>query len=315
MIVSASRRTDIPAFYADWLMGRIEAGYCLVRNPFDARSLRRVSLEPDDIDFLVLWTRDPRPLAPHLRELEGRGLRFYFQMTITGYPSAIEPGSPPLDEAIGALRDISDRIGPDRALWRYDPIVLARGLDADFHKRNFERIAAALEGNTRRVTLSVVDEYSGTRSRLAAAGFPGASFELPDYESLLADIASTARARGMRPVSCAERSELASLGLEAGSCVDRGLAAALWPAPDRGQVSFDFEGEFEETAREGSVGAALHRAASRVGGKDPCQRAACLCAKSVDIGAYGTCPRGCAYCYANRSRGKLEVRLAADEAL
>jgi hypothetical protein len=301
MIVSASRRTDIPAYYPDWLMGRIEAGYCLVRNPFDARSLRRVSLDPADVDFLVLWTRDPRPLAPRLREIEARGIRFYAQVTITGYPRAaapgapsIEPGAPPLPEAIDALCDLSDRIGGDRVLWRYDPIVLAEGLGPDGHLAAFERIAAALEGRTGRVTLSVVDEYSGTRSRLAKAGFPGARFEVSAYAPLLADLAAIARSRGMKPVACAEEADLRPLGIEAGACVDRGLAASLW-----GPAVGDAPGSGDEKGA----------------GKDPGQRGACLCAKSVDIGAYGSCPRGCAYCYASRGRGRLEPRGAEDEAL
>jgi hypothetical protein len=301
MIVSASRRTDVPAFYPDWLMGRIDAGYCLVRNPFNARSLRRVSLDPADVDFLVLWTRDPRPLAARLSEIQARGLRFYVQMTITGYPAAIEPGAPPLDEALDAFRDISDRIGSGRVLWRYDPILLAEGLGADYHRRVFERIASALEGRTERVTLSVVDEYAGTASRLAAAGFPGLGFEVADYGPLLADIAAIARSRGMRPLACAEKADLRSLGIEAGACIDAALAASLW-----GGASSAGWGHGSLGFADGDM---------RKATKDPGQRGACLCAKSVDIGAYGTCPRGCAYCYANRGRWRLLSRGAADEAL
>jgi hypothetical protein len=292
MIVSASRRTDIPAYYPDWLMGRVAAGYCLVRNPFDARRFRRVSLAPADIDFLVLWTRDPRPLALRLREIEQRGIRFYAQVTITGYPRAVENGAPPLPEAIDALCDLSDRIGADRVLWRYDPVILAKGLDSDYHARAFERIASALEGKTKRVTLSVVDEYSGTSSRLAAAGFPGATFEVAEYAPLLADLASIARSRGMRPVACAEKADFGPLGIEAGACVDAELAASLWNIA-------------KGAAGGGALGAR----------KDPGQRDACLCAESVDIGAYGSCPRGCAYCYASKGRGRLEARGAEDESL
>ena len=138
MIVSASRRTDLPAYYAEWLIGRIDAGYCLVRNPYDARRSARVSLAPEDVDFLVLWTRDPRPIIPRMSELDAKGIR--------------------------------------RVQWRYDPIFVAEGLDADFHRAAFERTAAALEGSTERVTLSLLDEYAGTASRLARAGFPGATF-------------------------------------------------------------------------------------------------------------------------------------------
>jgi len=290
MIVSASRRTDIPAYYTPWLMGRIEAGYCLVRNPFNAKSFRRVSLDPADIEFLVLWTRDPRPLMPHLGDLERRGIRFYAQMTVTGYPPAMEPGAPPLAESIDALRDLSDRIGNDRVLWRYDPIVIAGELDESFHLRSFERIAAALEGKTRRVTLSIVDEYAGTRGRLEKAGFTGPRFDYPAYSSLLADLAAVAVSRGMSPLACSEGTDLRPLGIEAGACIDSSLATSLWGIRDAA-------GEAE--ARR----------------KDPGQRGHCRCAPSVDIGAYGSCPRGCAYCYANRGRGRLAARKADDECL
>jgi hypothetical protein len=279
-------------------MGRIEAGYCLVRNPFNAKSLRRVSLDPAEVDFLVLWTRDPRPLAPRLGDIEGRGLRFYVQMTITGYPPSLEPGAPPLPEAIDALRDLSDRIGSDRVLWRYDPIVIAGELDSGYHLGAFERIAAALEGATKRVTLSIVDEYAGTRARLERCGFPGARFDYPAYESLLADLAAIARSRGMRPLACAEKVDLSPLGIEAGACVDAALAASLWGFA-KGDAGSDARGA-------GQAGTAR---------KDSGQRDACRCAASVDIGAYGSCPRGCAYCYANRGRGELAIRGPEDESL
>lgn len=176
MIVSASRRTDIPAYYAEWLAGRIDAGYCVVRNPFDARRSSRVSLLPEDVDFLVLWTRDPRPILPLMAELDKRGIRSYFQMTIAAYPAAIEPGAPEFDDSLRAFRELGQLIGNRRVLWRYDPIFVADGIDADFHRRAFERIADALEGETERVTLSLLDEYAGTASRLARAGFPRALF-------------------------------------------------------------------------------------------------------------------------------------------
>ncbi len=319
MIVSASRRTDIPAYYSEWLMGRVEAGYCVVRNPFDARRSTRVSLVPEDVDFLVLWTRDPRPLTPRMRELDARGIRSYAQMTLTGYPAAIEPGSPSLDESIAALRDLSAAIGSSRVLWRYDPVFVAQGLDSDFHRGNFERLAAALEGATSRVTFSLLDEYAGTASRLAKAGYPGTVFgtvrarkgkdskvgdgiahrdlfddEIPSdprkrllpepYAALLSDLAGIARSRGMLPLACAEPYDLSGLGIQAGACVDYGLAASLWGIE----------------AREG---------------KDAGQRRACRCYPSVDIGAYGSCPQGCAYCYASKGSGILEPRGRDDEEL
>jgi hypothetical protein len=318
MIVSASRRTDIPAYYSSWLMGRIEAGYCLVGNPYDARRVTRVSLAPEDLDFIVLWTRDPRPMIPLMAELDSRGIRSYFQVTLTGYPSPIEPGAPGLDEATGALRDLAATIGPRRTLWRYDPIFVAggpEGIGADWHRRNFERLARDLEGSSERVTLSLLDEYAATASRLARAGQTGLRFGSPrkaapgtggpsevtraatqpvePFPALLADLASIARSRGMRPQACAEPFELDRLGIEAGACVDPALASSIWPGAG-------VAAEVGQPARPR---------------KDSGQRGTCRCGRSVDIGSYGSCPRGCAYCYANRGAGKLLARTPADESL
>ena len=315
MIVSSSRRTDIPAYYAPWFMGRIAAGYCLVANPFDARRITRVSLAGEDVDFLVFWTRDPRPLIPSLAELEARGLRFYFQMTITGYPGEIEPGAIPLDDAIGAMRKLIATVGSRRVVWRYDPVFVAMPdgahgskaptLDADWHRRNFERIAAGLngaDGGPERVVFSVLDGYSGTARALENSGYYDTVFGSPrkgeprteslvlpePYPALLADLAAIARSKGMTPTSCAEPFDLSPLGIEAGACVDQSLASSIW-------------GE-----------AAL---SSRAGRKDAGQRGACRCAPSVDIGSYGSCPRGCTYCYATRGRTKLLARGPEDEKL
>lgn len=317
MIISASRRSDIPAYYAEWLMGRLDAGYCLVRNPYDARRGARVNLSPQDVEFLVLWTRDSRPILPHMRELDARGIRSYVQFTITDYPSPIEPGAPGLAESLRAFRELSDAIGSRRALWRYDPIFVAEGLDADFHRAAFERIAAILEGYAERVTLSLLDKYAGTASRLARAGYPGALFGSPrgalrgarrgspeaagqaraatpePYPELLADLASIAKARGMRAFACAEPYDLSPLGIEAGACVDASLAASIWGPPG---------------GQEGHPAGSRSRTTSGL-------RPACRCAASVDIGAYRTCPRGCAYCYANRGSGRLAARGREDESL
>ncbi len=116
MIISASRRTDIPAFYTDWFMNRIRAGFVLVRNPFNIRQLRRVSLAVPDVDALVFWTRDAMNLLHYLPELDARGYRYYFQYTITGYPKMFETYVPDLNQALNIFRKLSDIVGPQRIL-------------------------------------------------------------------------------------------------------------------------------------------------------------------------------------------------------
>jgi hypothetical protein len=291
MIVSASRRCDIPAYRMAWLMGALRAGSCEVRSPFDARKSRIVSLDPAEVDCLVFWTRDPRPLAAAAREIEALGFRFYAQVTITGYPAALEPGTLREAEAAAAFSALSDAVGPERALWRFDPVFVARGLGPEDLRRAFERLAAALEGQTRRVTLSLLDEYARTRARLEKAGLSeivfgssgvprraarddgsraSAAIPLPEpYSGLLAELAAIARSRGIESVACAEPYDLSALGIARGACVDGALIEKLF-------------------------GMAIP--ASRDRGQRPC----CGCAPSVDIGAYGSCPAACAYCYARR---------------
>jgi hypothetical protein len=275
-------------------MADLRAGFRFVRNPFNSRSARRVSLAPEDVDCVVFWTRDPRHLVDALPELESRGLRFYVQMTLTGYPEALEPGVPRRGAALEAAARLSDSIGADRLLWRYDPIFVAEGLSPDRHLASFEGLCAELEGKTRRITLSLIDEYAGTSARLLRAGYPGAVFGSPrrvgkarssgpsdhmdptraacppePYPGLLRDLAAVARSRGIEPVACSEPYDLSAYGIGRAACVDAALIGKLF---------------------------GLSLPAS----KDKGQRPACLCAQSVDIGDYGSCPAGCVYCYATR---------------
>lgn len=284
MIVSVSRRCDLPAHAMDWFLARLDSGYCLVRNPFDARRLRRVALDPESVDCFAFWTRDPRPLLLHAAEIERRGFAFFTQVTITGYPRVLEPGVPETATAVEAFRALAALRGPEALVWRYDPVVLAGGggtrcgeapdLDRDFHLRNFSKLAAALEGSCRRVVLSLLDEYRGTRKRLARAGYPDPEFGPSEAAlALAAELAAIARSRGMEPRSCAEPRVLAAVGLEAGACLDAELLSRIAGKP-------------------------------LPGGRDPGQRPDCRCCPSVDIGAYGTCPAGCVYCYARRGAAR-----------
>jgi len=304
VIISASRRTDIPAFYLDWFLGRLKAGYCLVRSPYNASRMQRVELDPAQTECIVFWTRDPRGLALHASEIEQTGFCFYVHVTLCAYPESIEPSGLGIEVGTEALRRLADAIGAERVLWRYDPVFTARGINADFHRFSFERIASRVEGATGRVTLSLLDEYAGTSARLARAGFPEPVFGSPrraeraedgpvegaravtsakprppePYPELLSDLAAMARGRGIEPVACAEPYDLSDFGIGRSACVDASLAARL---------------------RGGSEAAV---------GRDRGQRPACSCSPSTDIGAYGTCPAGCVYCYANRGSGRLARR-------
>lgn len=266
MIISASRRTDIPAFYAGWFERRVEEGFLLVRNPMNARQVSRVSLSPDVVDCIVFWTKNPRPMFDHLDCLDGRP--YYFQFTITGYGRDVEPRVPEKrGELLETFRELSRRIGAHRVIWRYDPILFNGVYSPEYHIRAFRSISAALEGFTERCVISFVDLYARNRGRMGALGLS----ELPERElrGLVSEMVSIASARGMAVESCAESIDLSDCGVRHGSCIDARLIERI-------------------------VGAPLKV------GKDPAQRAACGCVASIDVGAYDSCRNGCVYCYATR---------------
>ncbi|MBN1937998.1 MAG: DUF1848 domain-containing protein [Candidatus Aminicenantes bacterium] len=274
MIISASRRTDIPSYFARPFMDAVRTGFIEVPHPWNPRITSRVSLRPEDVDGIVFWTRDPRPLVPFLEELEIRGFSYYFQFTLMDNPPFLDPDGPGFRETAAAFRELAERTGPDRLVWRYDPIVLSNRTGPAFHRERFEEISAALAGSTRRVMISLVDFYRAAARRFRALEADGIVVRQPspeDLAELIPPLASCAERRGMEIWSCAEEVGLASFGVHPGKCVDAGLLSRLTgrPLPSR---------------------------------KDPRQRKTCGCDESRDIGVYGTCRRGCIYCYA-QSRG------------
>jgi hypothetical protein len=273
MIVSASRRTDIPAFYAEWMVRRIREGYCDVPNPVNRAQASRISLRPEDVDAIVFWTRNPRPLMPYLDELDGRGYRYYFQFTVLGYPRELDPKSPSVTTAVEAFHALAERLGPRRMIWRYDPIVFTGITLPTFHQENFQRLAESLRGHTRRVVVSIMDMYRKIEKRLKKLeGTPAAvrPCDAGDFGPLMRSLAGTAAENGMEIVSCAEEVDLRPFGILPGKCVDDRVIAE----------AFGIEVP---------------------GTKDPTQRKACGCVVSRDIGMYESCLFGCKYCYATKS--------------
>ena len=276
MIISASRRTDIPAFYAEWFMNRIRAGYCTVPNPFNRNQVSAVSLRPEDVEVIVFWTRNPRPLFPHLEELTGRGYRYYFQYTLLNNPRLIDPKSPPYESAAKTLCDLAALVGPERVIWRYDPIVLSNITGAAFHQANYALIAGLVAGHTRRSVVSIMDWYRKIDGRLrgiarqGAEVPPGPPTSQPEFGDLMRHLAAVARSHGMEIVSCAEDLALDVYGIRPGKCVDDEYIKSTF--------GIDVSGK-----------------------KDPTQREACGCVVSRDIGMYDSCLFGCQYCYATGS--------------
>lgn len=270
MIISASRRTDIPAFYTDWFMNRISDGYLLLRNPFNAHQVRRVSLSPQDVDLIVFWTRNAEKLIPRLAELDSKGFRYYFQYTINGYPRTIDKSVPNPWRAIKTFVELSDLIGPKKIVWRYDPILVSNLSSIDEHKRIFEKIAAALSGHTQRVIISFVDIYQKVATNIGRIPNISVVQDFPNSEnaySLARFLSDTAKQYGMAIQTCAEEIDLLQQNIGHGKCIDDELIRDLF------SISVSNK-------------------------KDKGQRLPCGCVASVDIGQYNTCLHGCQYCYA-----------------
>lgn len=280
-IISASRRTDIPAFYSKWFLNRIRAGFCHWLNPF-SRQVYRVLLQPEDCLAIVFWTRNPKPLLPHLDFLTDRGYCFYFHFTIIGYPKAIESSNPPLSVSIDTFKQLSQRLSCDRVQWRYDPIVLSDLTPPSFHLEKFDFLSRHLEGYTRRCYFSFVDFYGKTERNLEkVAQKYKVKFDRPyldEKRQLIEQLRDIATARGIKLYSCCD-DNLAGEGVETAHCIDIDIVRMLRP-----------------TNTESRLKAAPTR-------QD------CGCVESVDIGAYETCVFGCNYCYATNSRDTALQRM------
>lgn len=283
MIISASRRTDIPAFYADWFMTRVREGYFHRVNPYNSRQVTGFSLKPEDVDAICFWTKNPQPLMQHLPELDGRGLNYYFQFTLNPYDTIFEPNLPPLQARIETMLELAGRIGQDRVVWRYDPVILSGITPVAWHLERAEQIAGLLTGATRRLMFSFYDFYGRGKGRLnralAVTGIALEDITAPEWGEALGRIA-----RGFREIAgrhslqiftCSEEVELSAIGIGHGACIDGDLIRELF-------------------------GVAV---SSR---KDRNQRDACRCAQSVDMGMYNSCRFRCAYCYANFNEGTIK---------
>ncbi len=271
MIISASRRTDIPAFYAEWFMNRIRAAYCTVVNPYNRKQVSYVSLQPEDLDVIVFWTKNPEPLLKHLKELDDRGYRYYFQYTLNGYPRTIEPNLPGIEKEIQTFKRLAGLIGPDKVIWRYDPIIISNTTGMDYHKKQIHHIARELEGSTKRLVVSSVDEYRKARANFDRlenqALFVKRQVTEPDVQELIKYIVALARNRKMEAFSCAEILNLSPFGLVPGKCIDDCYIKKVFGI-------------------------------NVISEKDKSQRLECGCVTSKDIGAYDSCLHGCQYCYA-----------------
>jgi len=264
MIISASRRTDIPSYYSDWFINRLKDGYVYVRNPVNYRQVSNVPLSPDLVDCIVFWTKDVRPMINKLVIIEKMGFdRYYFQYTITPYGRTIESNIDSKKNIISSVLSLRDKIGRERIVWRYDPIIINKRFDIAFHVKSFEGFCRRLHKSCDHVIVSFIDIYSHIKK----------IYEHPREEDvfyLSTQIKEICASYGLPVQSCCENG-LVKHGIPHGSCIDKQLIAKI-------------------CGRELKLK------------KDNNQRKNCLCCESIDVGTYNTCLNGCTYCYANKGK-------------
>ncbi len=267
MIISASRRTDLPTFYSEWLFNRLREEYVYVRNPMNYHQVGKVKLTPSVVDGIVFWTKNPIPMLSRLHELEK--YNYYFQFTLNPYGKDVEPNVPSKNDTIvPAFIKLSKKVGRERIIWRYDPILFNEHYTMDYHRKYFDRLASMLCDYTEKCTVSFLDLYQKTERNIRPLQIVPETHE--QQLDLMFSFSEIAKKHGIYIDTCAEAIDLSGLNIPHACCIDKERFERL------GHFKLDI-------------------------GKDKNQRQECGCIESIDIGAYNTCRNGCLYCYANYS--------------
>ena len=289
MILSVSRRTDIPAFYSDWFFKQLDQGFVLVPNPIAHEKIAKITLEPlkiesvetnllgekkvkisGNIEGIVFWTKNSKPMLDKLDKLSD--FKYYFLYTLNAYPKEIESNLPPLEDRIESFKILSKHCP---VIWRYDPILVTEGIDENWHIERFEHLARELKGYTKHCKISfLIESYKGCDKNLHKPGEQ-------QKDKILSAISKIAKENGIQIDACAEN-DYSKYGIVPSKCID-------------GKI-------FEEllTEKYKDFGLQVKRKNNKLDG----QRKNCLCMPSIDIGQYDTCFHDCKYCYAKKSHQK-----------
>jgi len=298
VIISASRATDLPACWADWFVHRVAAGYVKWINPFNQQS-QYVSLKRARV--FVFWSKNPWPLMEHLNILDDRGLHYYFTFTLNDYErEGLEPGLPCLAERIKTFQMLSEKIGKEKVIWRFDPLILLESLGTEGLLEKIERVGEQVHAHTEKLVISFADisVYAKVQRNLGKACQHYREFEEEQMREIARGLQQMKERKGWKIeiATCAEKVDLSEFGIGHNACIDGHLMARLFPE-DRELMDFLLGSAQLE------LGAVDARDRNR-SHKDPSQRKECGCILAKDIGQYNTCPHGCLYCYANASHSR-----------
>ena len=274
VILSVSRRTDIPAFFPNWFMNRLHDGYVMVRNPMNYHQVSKISLSPEMTDCIVFWTKNPNPLMPFIEEIEKK-YSFYFQYTLNAYGGDIEQRLPKLTDKIHTMKKLSQLIGKERIVWRYDPILISDKYSVEWHIQAFKHLAETLSPYVDSCVFSFLDFYPKIKDNLAECKIQNLANET--VEKIAKELSAIGRDNRLTLKTCAEVVDLDRYGILHNKCIDPDLIHKI--------TGYQIQAN-----------------------KDKNQRQECGCVESIDIGQYNTCSHGCKYCYANAEPAKVLAR-------
>ena len=288
IIVSASRETDLPRFFADWFVERLRGKWCEWINPFNQQ---KYHVAFDKTRLIVFWSKNPKPMLERLDEIEALGFKqHYFQFTLNDYVAeGLEPNVPSIKERIDTFRRLADRIGKERVIWRFDPLLLTDKITVDGLINRIGDIGRQLKGHTEKLVFSFIDISSYRKVQKNLAGFNCREFIAEEQVKFAMNLAKLNEELGLELATCGEFADLSECGIKHNKCVDDELIMRLF---------HDDEELMNYIGAEKDIFGEWHIEKSK---KDKGQRKACGCIASKDIGMYNTCPHLCRYCYANAS--------------
>ena len=311
IIVSASRSTDIPAFYADWFFHRLKVGYSAWTNPFNGV---KGYVSYKNTRFIVFWSKNPRPLLPHLDYLKERNIGCYIQYTLNDYEQeGLERGVPPLNERIKTFKDLVSKLGKGRVIWRFDPLMLTDDIDIDRLLAKIEHIGDQLLDYTEKLVFSFADivSYRRVKSNLEKNRIPYHEWTEPQMQEFAEWLSVLNKKWHYTLATCGEKIDLQQFGIEHNHCIDDALIIRF-AYDDKALMDFlkvktlpipipNLFGESEPLPSDAII-LPNNTYATRGDNRDKGQRQFCGCIVSKDIGEYNTCPHLCEYCYANGSK-------------
>ncbi len=318
-IVSASRETDLPAFYSDWFVSRLREGWCEWKNTYSG-TVHKVSFAKTRM--IVFWSKNPKPLLERLDEVEALGFKqYYFQFTLNDYErEGLEPNVAPLEERIDTFRELADRIGKERVIWRFDPLMLTDYLSIDALLERIESIGHQLKGYAEKLVFSFIDIEAYRKVQRNLEGLGVREFSPEEQRKFAQGLAKLNKELGLELATCGEEADLSAYGVRHNKCVDDELMIRLFhddaalmdfigaeygnPTDQDKQMTLSLG--LDNVASEKKI-SGWHIAKSK---KDKGQRKACGCIVSKDIGAYNTCPNLCRYCYANAQDAQVLANFA-----